>query len=49
MSKNISEREERRIKTSKTRHGNDIFRKAGKRGGTSLWKKIKAGDLQNPL
>lgn len=42
-------REERRVRTTKERHGSDMFRKAGQKGGRTLWEKIYTGKLRNPL
>jgi len=40
MSK-LSERERRRIATTRQRHGKDIFKRAGSNGGTATWTKIR--------
>jgi len=37
----LSEREKRRIQTTKQKHGSNIFREGGRKGGQVTWANIR--------
>lgn len=38
-------REQRRVRIAKEKHGPNIFRESGKKGGRALWQKIRLRTL----